>query len=119
LTDFTARSREEIERDYRCRPRRIREFGPDSWQEELIGPGQTACFGARLTHLADPVVRSGDGFYIGVVTAGSLTAQAGGEVHSLKTYDRFIVPDGLDKLTLTPQGEAEIVECVPPGSARL
>jgi len=116
LTDFGLHSREEIERDYRCRPRRIREFGPDSWQEELIGPAQTLCFGARITHLGGPIVRSGDGFYIGIVTAGCLTAQAGGEVHSLKTYDRFIVPDGLDKLTLTSQGGAEIVECVPPVS---
>lgn len=116
LTDFTARSRETIERDNRCRKRRIRELGPDSWEDELIGPAQVPCFGVKQTHLGGSVVRSGDDFYIGIVIAGSLTAEAGGEVHELKTYERFIVPAGLDRLTLTPRGQAEILECHPPAA---
>lgn len=114
LTDFTAYSRETIERDNRCRPRRIRAWGGDSWQDELIGPAQTACFGVRQTHLGGAVVREGGGFYIGIVTKGAVIAEAGGETHALKTYDRFLVPAGLTGLKLTPAGEAEILECCPP-----
>ena len=56
MVDFTRHSREEIERDYRCRPRRRRELGPDSWQDELIGPERTPCFRVRKS----PTRRAGD-----------------------------------------------------------
>ncbi len=114
LTDFTARPRDMIERDNRCRPRRIRELGKSSWQDELIGPAQTPCFGMRRTRLGEAVWREGDAFYIGIVTQGMVTAEAGGETHVLRTYDRFMVPAGLAGLRLTPAGEAEILECYPP-----
>jgi mannose-6-phosphate isomerase len=117
LADFTARSIAEIDRDYRCRPRRLGELGPDSWQEELIGPNQTPCFSVRRTRLGGKVLRPGGGFYIGIVTSGEVTAAAGGEEHRLGTYDRFIAPAGLESLTLTAEGGAEILECHPPAAA--
>jgi len=62
-------------------------------------------------------VRSDAEFYIGIVTAGTVTAEAGGETHRFKTYDRFVVPAGLGELRLTPEGSAEILECCPPAFA--
>jgi len=117
LLDFTARPLAEIDRDYRCRPRRLRDFGAGSWQEELIGPRQTPCFRVNRTHLGASIVRSDAEFYIGIVTAGTVTAEAGGETHRFKTYDRFVVPAGLGELRLTPEGSAEILECCPPAFA--
>ena len=117
LLDFTARPRAEIDRDYRCRPRRLRDFGPGSWQEELIGPKETPCFRVNRTRVGGRLVRPGGEFAIGIVTAGAVMAAAGGETHRLKAYDRFAVPAGLGDLTLTPEGSAEIVECYPPASS--
>ena len=103
-----------IERDYRCRPRRLREFADGSWQDELIGPAQTPCFRVRRTHLGGPVTKSEDGFHIAIVTAGSCAVEVGGETHVLKTYDKFFAPAGLGPLRLTPHPSAELLECFPP-----
>jgi len=114
MTDFSARPRDRIERDHRRRPRNPTEIGPGSWREELIGPEQTPCFRVRRAVLGGSTTLPGDGPRICIVTSGSLVAEAGGEAHALKTYDKFFVPAGLGPLRLTPGPRAEILECLPP-----
>ncbi len=106
----------DIEARIRCRPRRWRELGPDSWQDVLIGPEQTDCFSVRKTRLGGAVTRSGDGAFVAIVTAGAVSAEVGGEVHELRTYDKFFVPAGMGPVRYRPGpgGVAEMLECVPP-----
>jgi mannose-6-phosphate isomerase len=99
----------------RCQPRRIRNLGPDSWQEELIGPAQTDCFRVRRTRLADPVVKDETSAAIAIVTAGSVMAEVGGQRHRLKPYDKCFLPAGLGPVNFVPvDGAAELLECFPP-----
>ena len=99
----------------RCRPRRLRELGPGSFQDELIGAAQTDCFRVRKTHLAGPVVKDETTFAIAIVTRGSVTAEVGGELHPLRTYDKIFLPAGLGPVRLTPApGGCELLECLPP-----
>lgn len=99
----------------RCQPRRLRELGPGSFQDELIGAGRTDCFRVRKTHLAAPVVKDETTFAIAIVTRGSVTAEVGGEVHRLGTYDKVFLPAGLGPVRFTPApGGCEILECLPP-----
>jgi mannose-6-phosphate isomerase len=99
----------------RCTPRRIRELGADSWQEELIGPAQTDCFRVVRTRLAGPVVKDETSAAIAIVTSGALTADVGGESHRLDTYEKCFLPAGLGPVHLTPiGGVAELLECFPP-----
>ena len=99
----------------RCTPRRIRELGADSWQEELIGPAQTDCFRVVRTRLAGPVVKDETSATIAIVTSGAVTAEVGGESHRLATYDKCFLPAGLGPVHLTPiGGVAELLECFPP-----
>jgi mannose-6-phosphate isomerase len=105
----------------RCRPRRLRELGPGSWQDELIGAAQTDRFRVTKTHLAAPVVKDETTGTIAIVTAGNVTVETGGETHRLQPYDKVFLPAGLDRARFTPApsgssgpGHAEILECHPP-----
>jgi mannose-6-phosphate isomerase len=106
---------EEIQARVRCQPKRIRELGPDSFQEELIGPAQTDCFRVVRTHLAGPIHKHEASSAIAVVTNGTVTASVGGESHRLHIYEKIFVPAGIGPILLSPvNGHAEILECFPP-----
>lgn len=97
-----------------CPPRRRRALGPDSHQDDLIGPERTPCFRVRRSHLRGPVTKSEDSAYLAIVTAGTCTVRAGGETHHLKTCDKFFCPAGLTALELQPGPSATLLECFPP-----
>ena len=99
----------------RCRPRRRRELGPGSWQDDLIGPAQTDCFRVARTHCGGPVLKDENTFVIAIVTAGAVMAGVGGESHLLHTYEKLFLPAGIGPVHCTPvNGPAEILECLPP-----
>ncbi len=99
----------------RCRPRRIRNLGPSSWQDEIIGPDRTDCFRVARTTLGETVVKDETSAVIAIVTRGRVIAESGGERHQLDTYEKCFLPAGLGPVTLTPLGgPAEILECFPP-----
>lgn len=114
LINFNRYSRETIERDYRCAPSQRRTLGPSSWQESLIGPDKTPCFRVGKSVINEPVTRSEDSFYIGIVTGGACRVTAGGETHQLQCYDKFFFPAGLDSIKIDPEPQTEIIECYPP-----
>ncbi len=95
-------------------PLRRRALGPDCWQDDLIGPAHTPCFRVRKSHLRSPVTKSEDGAHIGIVTAGQVTLEAGGESHAFGPGGKFFVPAGLGPLRCTPAPTADILECFPP-----
>lgn len=113
LINFDRVPREVVERDYRCAPRRLRELGPGSHQDELIGPDTTPCFRVRRTHLGGPVAKSEQSFHIGIITTGNCTITVGGETHPLRQYDKFFSPAGVN-LEYRPDSACEILECLPP-----
>jgi len=113
LINFDRIPRATIERDYRCRPRLLRELGGGSRQDELIGPAQTPCFRVLKTRLAAPAVKSEAGFHIGIVTDGACVISADGESHTLRRYDKFFCPAGIE-LRYEPSTSCEILECLPP-----
>ncbi|MCX6954962.1 MAG: class I mannose-6-phosphate isomerase [Verrucomicrobia bacterium] len=99
----------------RCAPRRLRALGPSSYQDELIGANQTDCFRVLKSSLDGPVVKDETSVVIAIVTAGSVTAEVGGEVHRLRAYDKFFLPAGLGPVSYTPApGGCALLECLPP-----
>jgi mannose-6-phosphate isomerase len=108
-------TRDVLDTRVRCRARRIRELGARSFQDELIGPGQTDCFRVTRTTLGETVVKDETSAVIAIVTRGGVIAEVGGECHSLDTYEKMFVPAGLGPLRLSPTSDsAEILECFPP-----
>lgn len=104
----------DLDRRVRCHPWRIRTFDAQSHQDELIGPAQTDCFRVAKTHLGSPVVKDENSATIAIVTAGSVTAEVGGEAHLLRTYDKVFLPARLGPVKFTPHGSADLLECFPP-----
>lgn len=113
--DFSPLTAANLASRVRGQPRRIRNLGADSYQEELIGPAQTDCFRVVRTRLAGPVVKDENSAAIAIVTSGAVTASVGGESHRLDTYAKCFLPAGLGPVSLTPvHGPADILECFPP-----
>jgi mannose-6-phosphate isomerase len=112
--DYSAWPADRLAVEAACPPRRRRPLGPDSWQDDLIGPERTPCFRVRKTHLRGPATKSEGSAYIGIVTTGTCLLTAGGETHRLKAHDKFFCPAGLGPLQLEPGPVAGILECYPP-----
>ena len=105
----------DVDTRLRCHPRRIRELGAGSFQDELIGRAQTDCFRVARTCIAGPVVKDETSAVIAIVTRGALIAEAGGESRQLDIYEKIFLPAGLGPVKLTPlRGSAEVLECFPP-----
>lgn len=97
-----------------CPPRRRRSLGPDSYQDNLIGPERTPCFQVRQSHLRGPAAKSEDSAYIAIVTSGACAVTAGGETHRLQPYDKFFCPAGLGPVHFHPEPTTTLLECYPP-----
>jgi mannose-6-phosphate isomerase len=104
----------EIDVRVRCRPRRLRPLGPDSYQDELIGANQTDCFRVTKSCLRARVVKTAADTVIAIVTRGAVTVGVGGLRHRLRTYDKFLLPAQIGPVEFIPEPEAEILECLPP-----
>jgi mannose-6-phosphate isomerase len=99
-----------------CPPRRRRALGPDSYQDDLIGPERTPCFRLRQSHLRGPATKAEDSAHFVIVTDGACTVSAGGETHRLRRCDRFFVPAGLGPIRFEPSPAASLLECYPPAA---
>ncbi|HWA27913.1 MAG TPA: class I mannose-6-phosphate isomerase [Lacunisphaera sp.] len=112
--DYSAWPANRIAVEAVCPPRRRRPLGPDSYQDDLIGPERTACFRVRHSHVRGPVTKSEEAACIGVITEGACTVTAGGESHRLRRHDKYFCPAGLP-LQYAPAPDCQILECLPPG----
>lgn len=114
--DYSAWPAGRLQTEAACPPRRRRALGPDSSQDDLIGPERTPCFSVRQSQLRGPVTKSEASSYIAIVTDGACTARVGGETHRLKRYDKFFCPAGLGAVEFQPAPTATFLECFPPAS---
>jgi len=62
------------------------------------------------------LLKDENSFVIAIVTRGAVMAEVGGEAHRLRTFDKVFLPAGLGPVKLTPESEAELLECFPPAS---
>jgi len=116
LFDFTPRPLPDILSRQACQPRRLRQLGVRSFEDELIGAERTACFGVSQLHLHEPVTRETSAASIAIVTSGDVSVRIGTDIHPLRRYDKVFLPAGLGAHELIPQPSAEILVCHPPCS---
>jgi mannose-6-phosphate isomerase len=114
IFDYSAWPADRLAVEAACPPRRRRALGPDSYQDNLIGAERTPCFRVRQSHFRGAASKSEDSAYIGIVTAGACTVEAGGETFHLKPYDKFFCPAGLGAVRFQPAPTATLLECYPP-----
>lgn len=113
--DLSPRPLARVDRENRLAPRRLRELGPDSWQEELIGPDHTPCFRLRRSHVHAALEKIEHEPAIVIVTEGACAFAAGDETHVLRFGDKVFLPAGLGPVSLRPSpGGCTLLECLPP-----
>jgi mannose-6-phosphate isomerase len=115
--NFAPLTAADIEARVRCHPRRLRELGPGSWQDELIGARETDCFRVTKSHFGATVTKQENSAVIAIITAGRVAVEAGGERHELDCYEKFFLPAGIGPVKVTPlDGACDILECRPPAA---
>lgn len=112
--DYAAWPVDRVATEAACPPRRRRALGPDSYQDDLIGPERTPCFRVRKSTFNAAAAKAESSAFVGIVTSGSCTVSAGGETYRLSTYDAFFVPAGAGALSFQPEPTVEVLECSPP-----
>ena len=103
-----------VHQEAECPPRRRRALGPDSWQDDLIGPERTPCFRVRRSEIRAPIQRRPEGPCIVIVTEGSCTVATAQASHHFKMGDSFFIPAELPSLAVTPHPTSTLLECYPP-----
>ena len=112
--DFSRWSPDRVATEAFCPPRRARALGPDSFQDDLIGPERTPCFRIRKSQHRGPVTRHDSACFIGIVTAGTGTLTVDGVAHALRPFDKIFLPAGLGRWQLDPSPTLDLLECLPP-----
>ena len=112
--DYSAWPASRLAVEASCPPRRRRALGPDSFQDDLIGPERTPCFRVRHSSLRGPATKTEASAHVAIVTEGACTVSAGGETHALRRYDKFFCPAGLGAVQFSPHPSATLLECYPP-----
>ncbi len=97
-----------------CPPRRRRALGPDSFQDNLIGPERTPCFSVRHSHVRSAVALDEPSAHVAIVTDGAAEFECGGRRQLLRRHDKYFRPAGLGPLHVRPQPHVSILECHPP-----
>lgn len=115
--DRSAWSPARVRAEAGCPPRRRRSLGPDSWQDDLIGPERTPCFRVRQSTIRAPLAKAEAATHLAIVTAGAGTLQAGGETHRFGVGAKFFLPAGIGPVAITPAPGCTLLECYPPGAA--
>lgn len=114
--DFSAWPHSRVSVEAACPPLRRRALGPDSWQDDLIGPNRTSCFRMRISHIHSEVTKAEDSCYVAIVTEGACEVAVGGERHRIERYNRFFCPAGLGPVTISPRPNTRLLECYPPAA---
>ena len=116
IFDYSAWPPDRLDIEARCPPRRRRALGPDSFQDNLIGPERTPCFSVRRSSLRGPATKTEAAAYVAIVTEGACAVSAGGETHQLKCHDKFFCPAGLGPVQFFPEPTVTLLECYPPAA---
>jgi mannose-6-phosphate isomerase len=114
IFDYSAWPASRLAVEAACPPRRRRALGPDSSQDNLIGPERTSCFQVRKCHLRSPVEKTESSALVALITEGTCAVSAGGETHRLQRYDKIFIPAGLGPVHFQPSPTATFLECYPP-----
>ncbi|MDP0498498.1 MAG: class I mannose-6-phosphate isomerase [Verrucomicrobiota bacterium JB022] len=114
--NYDAVSVETMRQLYAFRPHEVRKWEGSGKHYHLIGPETTPCFRVDLSVFDGPSRRPVDQAFIGIVTGGRGTIQAGRREWTVEPFDRFFVPASSGGLDIRPVGSEplKLLECLPP-----
>lgn len=108
-------SRQQVQKDLFCAPRRLKTYGRDGYEDLLIGTDKTECFGVKKLTVTGQIQKEERSFYLGIVSRGrGEVLDETKKVWPLKQYDRFFVPFSTRELAFRATEPMEIYLFTPP-----
>jgi mannose-6-phosphate isomerase len=89
---------------------------PTMHREALVDARLTDRFNILRTTLTGPAKWRAYGFTILLVVEGACEVTTRHERVPLQTFDRLVVPHGMEPLTITPRDRVVLLECLPPST---
>ncbi|MCP4404104.1 MAG: mannose-6-phosphate isomerase [bacterium] len=111
---FERISRDEVKNTYFSEPRLIRSFEDGSCEYSLIREEQTSCFRVNKLEVRGNMEKEDESFYIGIVIKGHGAAFSGDRRYTLRTWDRFFIPQKTQRLTFSSDDDMDIITIYPP-----
>jgi mannose-6-phosphate isomerase len=113
MFNFESTSIEAIKERYFCQAC-ILETQNQSTEYTLIDEQKTPCFSVNRIDVRDRYVKDADTFYIGIVSRGSGTVNAGNETYPVDEGSKFFVPYQTGPVTLASESGMDIIATFPP-----
>jgi len=112
--DFTQLSVSQAVDKFFQQPKTDYYYNDNGYQATLIDGSITDKFRVKKSTISGSVDKKEQDFYIGIVVNGECTINLGEETITLKRFDRFFCPAGVEVITITTEHGVEILECYPP-----
>ena len=107
---------ENVDQEFRCTAKTLVDDHSGNSLEELIGVDKTSCFTVKRALVNGRFERDEDAFFYGIVIQGSGTLCNGNEVTSLKRWERFFCPAGVEQFEYLSESGMTVLECYPGNS---
>ncbi|WP_371193879.1 class I mannose-6-phosphate isomerase [Glaciecola sp. SC05] len=111
--NFSPVTSEQIDKEFRCDPKRLKCDGASSTLEELIGPDKTDCFGVKRASVTGRCQRSEKDCFYGIVIAGTGSLVINNEKIPLRQWERFFCPAGVVDFAYESELGMTVLECYP------
>jgi mannose-6-phosphate isomerase len=107
-------SKEEILQSYFFKPRRIKKYNTESWEEILIDESNTPCFRVKKLHIQGKIEKTEDIFYVGIIILGTVIITKDEERYEVKKDEKFLVPAFTKRIYFETMDTTEIILVFPP-----
>ncbi len=112
--DYSQQSIHDVIAKNRKTPIPLETYSDGSSKYKLIDGSTTDRYRVCRTNIIQRIVKQERDFYIGIVTQGECTITLGDEQLTLRQFDKFFCPAGVDCIEIETTDGVEIIECYPP-----
>ncbi|GLR06749.1 class I mannose-6-phosphate isomerase [Vibrio hyugaensis] len=112
--DYSQQSIDDVVAKNKKTPIPIETYSDGSSKYMLIDASTTDRYRVCRSNITNHIFKQEEDFYIGIVTRGECTITLGDEQLTLRQFDKFFCPAGVDTVEIKTAGGVEIIECYPP-----
>ncbi|WP_199482480.1 class I mannose-6-phosphate isomerase [Vibrio owensii] len=112
--DYSQQHTHEVIAKNKKKPKPIKTYFDGSSKSMLIDGSTTDRYRVCRSNIIQRIVKQEQDFYIAIVTQGECTITLGDERVTLRQFDKFFCPAGVDSIEIETVNGVEIIECYPP-----
>ncbi|CAH0529992.1 hypothetical protein [Vibrio hippocampi] len=112
--DYSQQSTHDVIAKNKKTPKPMQTYPDGSSKSMLIDASTTDRYRVCRSNVTRHIVKQEQDFYIGIVTQGECTVTLGDKQLTLRQFDKFFCPAGVDSIEIETMEGVEIIECYPP-----